>query len=545
MRTRDAVAAAAAGLAAGLLLVFGAARPTGRAAETSVVATESGPVRGTVTGARRDFLGIPYAAPPVRERRWTSPSPPERWTRPRDARRPGPSCAQLELPPSKAGDAEDCLYLNVTTPRRAAGRRLPVMVWFHGGGFSAGSGSENRATDLVSRGGVVVVTVNYRLGVFGFLAHPALDGGAVWRRSGDFGLEDQQAALRWVRGNAAAFGGDPGNVTIFGQWSGGKAVCLQMASPEAAGLFHRAITMSNPCLLHKVPKADGSPDPTPLGMPRPRAEAERQGLGLAREVGCGDPVTAAACLRGKPAALLLRKAPQLEFTPAYGGGGVLPLDPIKAFETGRIAAVPLMVGINRDAYRTSDAFLEASGFKPLTEDRYRARVRNFVGARGAERVMGRYPLKRYGGVPSLAWSAEATDALLARPMLDTVHLLSARIPVYGYEFADENAPWYAGLAKPSFPPGSFQDSELQYLFDSDFFRGRALAPAQRALSEQMIGYWSRFARTGDPNGPGAPVWRPGGADPGGAQLLAPGPDGIRPVPLAREHHYSLWRSVRY
>ncbi|MFD0692213.1 carboxylesterase/lipase family protein [Actinomadura fibrosa] len=524
--------------------VHGATPPAG-AADPVVAVTDHGLVRGTVTGARRDFSGIPYAAPPIGDRRWTAPVPPRPWTGVRGAAEPGPACAQLELPPYAASGSEDCLYLNVTTPRRAAGRGLPVMVWFHGGGFSSGAGGDTRATGLAARGDVMVVTVNYRLGVFGFLAHPALDGGTADRRSGNFGLEDQQAALRWVRGNAAAFGGDPHNVTIFGQWSGGKAVCLQMAAPRAAGLFERAITMSNPCLLHTVPNADGTPDPTPLGMPRPRAEAEGQGLALARDVGCADPGTAASCLRSRPVALLLDRAPALEYTPVYGGGGVLPVDPLKAFEAGDIARVPLMVGINRDAYRTSDAFLEEFGSAPLTEEGYRRRLRAFAGADGAGKVLNRYPLKDYGGVPSLAWSAAATDALLARPMLDTVRLLSPRLRVYAYEFADENAPWYTDVAKPSFPTGSFQDSELQYLFDTRYFRGRVLAPAQRRLSEQMIGYWTRFARTGDPNRPGLPPWPLGDAASDRAQVLAPGPAGVHPADLAQAHHYRFWLSVRY
>ncbi|WP_018657676.1 carboxylesterase/lipase family protein [Actinomadura flavalba] len=532
------------------LAAFGAgavAVPAAAAAPASgqaVVRTDRGPVRGLLTADRRDFLGIPYAAPPVGALRWASPVQHARWSAPRDATRPGPICAQLELPPSVAGEAEDCLFLNVTTPRRPAARKLPVIVFLHGGGFSAGAGTETRATELASRGQAVVVTINYRLGVFGFLAHPALDGGAARMRSGNFGLEDQQHALRWVRRNAAAFGGDAGNVTLSGQWSGGKGVCVQMTSPSAAGLFQRAITMSNPCLLHRVPEADGSYDPTPLGMPRPRAEAEAQGRELAAELGCTDARKVAACLRAKPTKLLLDTAEPLTYNPVHGGGGVLPGDPIKAFREGRVHRVPLLMGVNRDAYRTSEAFLEVWGFGKLTPEKYVERVHNFVGPERAAEVLRRYPLDKYEA-PSVAWSALTTDALLVRPMLDTTRALARVLPVYGYEFADRTAPWYSNVDEPSFSTGAYQDAELQYLFATEFFEGRVLNPAQLKLSRSMIGYFTRFAARGNPNAPGLPAWPAANRHPDRAQVLATGHGGIRSADIGRAHQYDFWRTVDY
>jgi para-nitrobenzyl esterase len=349
---RAMVAVAVMGLAA---VQPASASPAG---DSRIVMTDKGPLRGTVTDEYREFQGIPYAAPPVGPLRWASPQPMQPWRTPRDATKPGNGCAQVELHPYLHSESEDCLYLNVTTPRRTNGKRLPVLVFIHGGGFAAGSSHETLPRDMAAKGDVVAVTINYRLGALGFLAHPALDGGLAKQKSGNFGLEDQQAALRWIQRNAASLGGDPGNVTISGQWSGGKAVCVQMTSPQAAGLFHKVITMSNPCLLHKVPKGDGSPDPEPLGLPRPRSAAEQHGLTLAKDVGCADPATAAACLRAVPPMDLLKKAPFLTFTPVWGGGGVLPIDPMEAFATGRFQKVPVLLGTNRDAYRTSDAYLE-------------------------------------------------------------------------------------------------------------------------------------------------------------------------------------------
>jgi len=228
-------------------LTGAACSPKTQTADTgAIVRTDFGPVRGTVTSEYRTFQGIPYAAPPVGELRWRPPQPPERWSTPRDATTPGSRCPQLasaELGFPGSVD-EDCLYLNVITPRSARpGQLRPVMVWVHGGAFLWGAGSDYDARRLAVGGDVVVVTVNYRLGLLGFLGHPSLEG------SGNFGLQDQQAALRWVRRNAAAFGGDPGNITVFGESAGALSVCAQLASPASGGLFHRAVMQSGPCMM--------------------------------------------------------------------------------------------------------------------------------------------------------------------------------------------------------------------------------------------------------------------------------------------------------
>ncbi|MBT2207686.1 carboxylesterase/lipase family protein [Actinomadura sp. NEAU-AAG7] len=528
---------AAIGLAgSGLDGVAAAAAPA--AGGGSLVVTDKGPVRGTVSADTREFLGVPYAAPPVR---WGSPQAAKAWSSPRDATKPGNACAQnAGFFGEKASDSEDCLYLNVTTPRRSAkGKRLPVMVWIHGSGFRNGSGALYRPARMAARGDVIVVTVNYRLGIFGFLDHPSLDGGPARNRSGNFGLEDQQAALGWVRRNAAAFGGDARNVTVFGESAGGVSTCSQLTAPGAAGLFQRAIVQSGPCTVENWPDWDGTLEPSGAWLPRPRGKAERQGQAVAAKLGCPAPATAAACLRALPTSKLLKES-EYGFAPVYGGGGVLPYSPKRALLDGRFAKVPVMYGMTRDEYRTFEAAQQLMGVPPLADEaEYAARVRAYVGAEKAPKVLARYPLRDYGS-PSEAWSALVTDATFARSVTDLGRSVASRVPAYAYEFADAESPWVANVRKPGFPTGAFHAAELQYQFETDYFDESRLSAAQRNLADQMTGYWTRFARTGDPNGAGAPTWREGG---NATQVLAPGEGGIRRIDFAKEHGYTFWKNL--
>ncbi|WP_246178909.1 carboxylesterase/lipase family protein [Actinomadura decatromicini] len=508
------------------------------AGDGSLVLTDKGPVRGTVSADHREFLGVPYASPPVR---WGSPRRAKPWTSPRDATKPGNACAQnAGFFGEKASDSEDCLYLNVTTPRRPAanGKRLPVMVWVHGSGFRNGSGALYRPTEMAVRGDVIVVTVNYRLGIFGFLDHPSLDGGPARNRSGNFGLEDQQAALRWVRSNAAAFGGDARNVTVFGESAGGVSTCSQLTSPGAAGLFQRAIVQSGPCTVENWPDWDGTVDPSGSWLPRSRSKAERQGQAVATRLGCPTPATAAACLRALPTSKLLKES-EYGFAPVYGGGGVLPYSPKQALREGKFAKVPVMYGMTRDEYRTFEAAQQLMGVPPLADEAdYAARVRAYVGAEKAPKVLAQYPLRNYGS-PSEAWSALVTDATFARSVTDFGQSVARRVPAYAYEFADAQAPWVADVGTPGFPTGAFHAAELQYQFDTDYFDEGRLSPAQRRLADQMTDYWTRFARTGDPNVKGAPTWQEGNI----TQVLAPGKGGIQRIDFAKEHEYAFWKAL--
>lgn len=267
MALRPAVLAAA-----GIALAACTAAPAATAERPpDTVVTQSGPVRGTV-GDVRTFAGIPYAAPPVGDLRWAAPEPAARWRAPRDATKPGSACPQTASSVADvSSDDEDCLTLNVTTPA-SAGRERPVMVWLHGGSGTNGAGSVFDPHRLVAANDVVVVTVNYRLGIFGNFGLPGLEG------SGSFGLQDQQAALRWVRANAAAFGGDPANVTLFGESYGALSTTAQLVSPGGQGLFDKAILQSD-LSLHDYPAgtiSPGSPALPSLWAPRSRRVASRR-----------------------------------------------------------------------------------------------------------------------------------------------------------------------------------------------------------------------------------------------------------------------------
>src|SRR6201991_3621977 len=315
-------------------------------ADPAVVHTATGAVRGVVAPDHRLFAGIPYAAPPIGPLRRQPPAPVPAWQGVRDATRPGPRCIQdpgVDLELGRRTN-EDCLTLNVWTPRTNDDHR-PVMVWIHGGGFANGDGGLYLANRLASRGNIIVVTLNYRLGALGFLAHPALGPqGAV----GNYGLADQQAALRWVRDNIAAFGGDPRKVTIAGESAGGMSVCDHLIAPGSAGLFRAAIIQSAPCQA----QAD-------------LAVGQSQSVDYAIAAGCRNPATTARCLRALPATRLERP-PWYYFIgdsdglsgPVTGTAG-LPDNPIEGFAADRAARVPVLMGVNHDEF-TLFAALRAS-----------------------------------------------------------------------------------------------------------------------------------------------------------------------------------------
>jgi para-nitrobenzyl esterase len=467
------------------------AAPTAANPDWLVVVTDKGAVRGTVTDTGRVFYRIPFAAPPVGNLRWRAPHPAEQWAGVRDATVAGPACAQDESPllNQPRVTTEDCLYLNVYTPRGRS-RHRPVMVWFHGGGFTGGSANQYDGSALAGRG-VVVVTVNYRLGAFGFLAHPALSGEDPRVKSGNYGLLDQQAALRWVQANASAFGGDTRRVTIFGESAGGISVCDHLTSPLAAGLFTRAIIQSGPCAL--------------LARALPGAEAV--GVGFATTAGCQDQHDVSACLRARPVDAILDA---MRGTPAQGSvppwaptseTPVLPRDPTDAIASGAYHRVPVIAGTTLDEGTIFVAFLEAQG-TPINAQTYPAVLSQMFGA-NAPGVQAEYPGAAYGEDYRLALSAVYTDSLFACPSLALNRSLSTRTPTYAYEFADRTAPNLYPLT-PDFPLGAFHGSELAYLF-----RNLApLNPSQRLLSDHIQSYWTRFAATGNPNQARAPRWRP-------------------------------------
>ncbi|MFD9301377.1 carboxylesterase/lipase family protein [Streptomyces sp. NPDC060048] len=498
-----------------------------------VVETDRGPVRGRESAGNRTYEGIPYAAPPTGPLRWRLPEPAARWAAVRDAGSPGARCVQLPaVGPGGPSGSEDCLFLNVTAPVGGPadeGTGRPVMVWFHGGGFMNGAGDLYRPGRLAAAGGAVVVTVNYRLGIFGLFGHPAL-GGAP-----DLALADQQAALRWVRANAARFGGDPGNVTVFGESAGGLSVCLHLTSPASAGLFHRAIAQSGPCSLAVPPRSwlptMGAYEPF---VPEHRTVAD--GIAAAARLGCGRPSDeeVLACLRGLAPGVLATPELMLRFSPVSYGTGLLPTEPRRALERGEFHRVPVVQGSTRDEMRI---FLgQTLGAFPVPDAQaYRARLRAAFGAR-ADRIEAAYPVAARP-TPALALAAVLSDASFICPQLRDSRALARHVPTYDYRFDDRRAPDFTGLPPVAdFPYGASHGFELPYLFDT----GLALSAPQRALSDRMTGYWTRFAATGDPNAPGSGPWWPRSP---AVLSLAPGPSGIRPVDAAAEHHCALWDSV--
>lgn len=455
------------------------------------VITDKGPVKGAIAGATRTFFGVPYAAPPVGDLRWKPPQPAKAWSEPLDATKKGPFCPQLSALGSSpmAGTSEDCLSLNVWTPSIAPGSKAPVLFWIHGGGFILGSGAEATYDgQLLSEAtGAVVVTINYRLGPLGFLAHGALAAeDAGHPSSGMYGFEDQRAALAWAKANIAAFGGDPGNITLFGESAGGISTCLHLLSPASKGLFHRAIIESGPCSV---------------GASATAKENELQGAALAKAVGCEDPTTELACLRGKKADELLVALPGKKGL--IGGDGVnwfpmvdginLPDQPALLLDAGQIEKVPVILGTNKN----EGTLFFAIGATAADDAEYEALMSSVFGGQGAA-IVAHYPSASFGSAKDAAAEAFGDGAFVCPTRRTARALAKASVPTRLYHFT--HAP------KALFPNlGAFHSTELPFLFGNAYL-GITLDEEEQALSKAMIGYWSRHALSGDPNGEGALAW---------------------------------------
>lgn len=415
------------------------------------VRTDTGFVSGTIIDAQRSFQGIPFAAPPTGENRWRDPQAVLPWRGVLLADQPGPRCEQ----------DEDCLYLNVTAPRN--GVRRPVVVWLHGGGFTSGAGSDYGADRLV-RNGSVVVTINYRLGAFGYFGFPGLDG------SGAFGLRDQQAALAWVQRNIRQFGGDPHNVTLFGASAGGLSTCAQLTSPKTRGLFHRAIIQSGPCQLG-LPAGANEVQHTWVK----REDVERAG---AQASGCPD----VTCLRRMAVEQVRALTPQFS-SPAYDTEA-LPENPITALREGRFHKIPVLAGTARDELTVFVAMF----YPPLDATGYEQALVEGFGVARAKLILAAYPPR--GGDERVPLSAALTDMTSAC----TTDELRAQTGAFGYEFAEPNPPMiFPGM--PEFPYGAYHGSELPFLLG---YGNVKLTAGQQELSDEMVEAWTRFARTGRP-----------------------------------------------
>ncbi|WP_174292507.1 carboxylesterase/lipase family protein, partial [Sphingomonas bacterium] len=464
----------------------------------------------------------PYAAPPVGPLRWRSPQPAAAWTSPRDATRFGTPCFASPLPGPMQGppQSEDCLTLNVWTPAMAG--KHPVMVWIHGGGFEFGSSAQPGYDGTVlAKHGVVVVSFNYRLGVLGFLAHPTLDREGP--ASGDYGLQDQVAALRWVRANIAAFGGDPANVTIFGESAGAHAVGILMASPLAKGLFAKAIAES------------GAFWDSEHGSLSTHAEATARGVAFQQQMAATD----LAALRALPAEQLnaagrwdVRRDPGTTvFSPSVDGY-VLREAPAATFARGAAAKVPLLAGWN--AREETPLFLPRA-LPHDTPDAFRAGEAQLFGADRTAVVEAAYP----SADPARSSATLVGDLVISEQTWEMLALQqqARRTGVYAYQFS---------FTSP-YSPIANHTAEVKYVFGNlspppPGRGGGAPGERDRATAERMTAYWTNFAAKGDPNGPGLPNW-PSYAGPG-SQLLAITPDSTSAAAETGTDRFQLIRSYR-
>lgn len=496
---------------------------TTASAEVTTAAVTGGKVQGLAARGVASFKGIPFAAPPVGALRWRSPEAVKPWSGVKPATAFAPGCMQdqaafAQLGIAKTAVSEDCLYLNVWTPARTAGDKLPVMVWIYGGAFTSGATSipTYDGTNLAKRG-VIVVSLAYRVGPFGFLATPELSRESG-HGSGNYGLEDQIAGLKWVRDNIAAFGGDPSRVTIFGESAGGIAVSMLAESPLARGLFQRAISESGGNFGPPRLDNEGGENVQPLRL------AEQTGKAFLESAGAKTLAEA----RALPSEQVLKGKGRL--WPNYDGY-VLPPDANGLYEAGRQNDTPILIGTNSD---------EGALFTPpkVTPQAFEQQVRAGYGEY-ADRILAAYPhatdQEAYRAAKDLF-----RDTAFAWPTYTWARLQSktGKGKVFTYLF-DELSPISAGPFHD--PDGATHASEIGYVFGN---LGPDYSPADHALSERMGAYWTNFAKTGDPNGAGVPAWTP--FTTASEQTLILGPDfGLRPTPnkaglLVLDGYYA-WR----
>ena len=549
-----AFAAAAAALVAGLTVAtvggasaaphavaVAAQAPTSCAAGTTVQ-TKDGPVCGLTANSITSYLDIPFAAPPVGNLRWQPPQPHAPWTTTLQATTAAPECPSPGFPPGSppaAGTSEDCLYLKVEVPAGTKpGEKLPVMYEVHGGGF-LGTALTNDGDNLVHSGKVVYVFANYRLGILGFLADKALGS-----HSGDYGLQDQQAGLRWVQQNIASFGGNPGDVTVFGESAGGASTCDQVASPTAKGLFENAISVSGFYNYQDNivwSKADCK------STYFTEAQAQTVGAQFANKVGCGNVANVAACLRSVPEATLIEDGGQ--FTePTAGGtigpivnGTTLTMSPAKAFATGHVNHVNLISDVGRDEFN-GGVYANTTGLPVVVADtaaQYKQLVQEQFGplAPAVERL---YPLSQYQS-PYDAYRTIMADSASVCPMLQTNQELSRYIPVYVDINTDADNPAGEDLTLPL----GAQHSGTNGLVH---FPPAQLDANQAALQNQLLAEWAYFARTGNPSAPQTPAWALYSAGQHPVMLLQPA-DTSQTTPaafIAVQHNCAFWdRATHY
>ena len=461
---------------------------------------DTGLVSGITVGDLHVYKGIPFAAPPVGDLRWKPPQPAASWEGVKECTEFGPAPMgyfSTSFPVHAATTSEDCLYLNIWTPAKTSGDKLPVMVWIYGGAFRFGEGSNPlyNGENLASQG-VVVVTFNYRLGPIGFLAHPLLSEESEHNSSGNYGLLDQIAALQWLQKNIAAFGGDHNRVTIFGQSAGATSVLWLMASPLAEGLFQRAIAESpyeGTAFAHLQENKYGN---------EPK---EKMGEQLAEDLGCSDAADPAACMRAKSAEEVMATgappnsvtAPGYRYEPCVDGW-VAPDLPLNVFEAGKQNDVPLIIGSTADDW----SLLQMVG-GPVTADSYKASVEDIFG-NNAQQILTVFP------------AGDDKEAKASDEQVWTLFTFTCPVKAYAGDMSNVKSKAYL-YQFTRVPPGSTMLGAY-HLLDIDYVFGNfipflsGLKPeayfddTDKALSEAMMSYWTNFAAAGDPNGEGLTEW---------------------------------------
>ena len=518
--------------------------------QSLTVTTDNGQLAGRTSGPVDEWLGVPYAQPSVGALRWDPPQPAASWTGVRSARFYGNECTQPGNPPV---NTEDCLYLNVDAPAVIrAGAKLPVLFWIHGGGNVSGAGDEYDGSQLAQSDGIIVVTINYRLGPFGILDLPGLSSAEP---TGNFSLLDMEQALRWTQSNITAFGGDASKVTIAGESAGGMAVCSLLASPPAKGLFSAAIMESGSCRGNS------------------EATAQAEALSVAKAAGCPTAATAAACLRGKSEETLLSAGAGFLPTWYTYGGPDLPVSPLQAIESGNYNRVPILMGDNRNEGRAFTA-----GYADYTSQQYTQLVDSAFGtgcgavvgltafmcgypinagtssASLASQVLAKYPFSSF---PAQDTGAYAIAALLTDSWLyggiggcgsqEVATSLAKSTTLYYYQFDDPNPP-ASSSSPPGFQYGADHGSELPFLWPSvstSQSQAAEFTPAEQELSRQMLTYWGEFAKSGSPNVPGQPNWPAYSATaPANARMMSLRPGNqtqtITASTYSAEHQCSFW-----
>ncbi len=484
-----------------LLLYLAALVPTALLAFTlrfnnpdlEVVTTEAGQVSGTTTnGGIHVFKGIPFAKPPVGENRWKAPQPVDKWEGVKSCTAYGPSPMQSNPVPfsmwteefliPKEPIGEDCLYLNVWTGAQSAKEKRPVLVWIYGGGFvSGGSACPIYDGEAMAKKGIVFVSLNYRVGIFGFFAHPELTAESGRKASGNYGLMDQVAGLQWVKNNIAAFGGDPGNVTIAGQSAGSMSVNCLVASPIARGLFGRAIAQSGANMLGNV-----------MGGPNNLQAAEQEGERITKSL----KASSLAELRSRSAEDLMKvmagmRGPIVD-------GYVLPLPVSEIFARGEQNKVSLMTGWNQDEGIVFGEMKNAEEYKKDIQNRYQEQsatmLSYYPGNTDEQATQSQLALSRdmVFGLQNYTWA----NVQVSNGGKAYVYRFTRKVPATG-EYVKY---------------GAFHTGEVPYAFNNLKFVNRPWEPVDRQLAEWMSDYWSNFVKTGNPNGKGLPQWpayRPG------------------------------------